>query len=156
MDSAADYSAPRITGCLMKDGTFVSMKPTSESRQKVDKTVQDPDARHSLGSTDLSSQSSEEEDTGEEQANHHDQDTGEEQANHHDQDSGETSSAAMQNLDDCVKNTLGEIQQIDVPVDYSRKYSRSPDEPLQLERSWEKLEEAESLLQFSIDSIKTK
>ncbi|XP_042891482.1 uncharacterized protein LOC122265994 isoform X2 [Penaeus japonicus] len=144
MDSAADYSAPRITGCLMKDGTFVSMKPTSESRQKVDKTVQDPDARHSLGSTDLSSQSSEEEDTGEEQANHHDQ------------DSGETSSAAMQNLDDCVKNTLGEIQQIDVPVDYSRKYSRSPDEPLQLERSWEKLEEAESLLQFSIDSIKTK
>lgn len=139
----SDYIAPRITGCLMKDGTFVSLETSLKSTQMEDKLSQDSlEDRHSLTSTDVSSQSSEEE-----------EERREEPAK---RNPAETSSAAIGSLDSRVQETLGELQKIDEPVDYVQRYSRSPGEPLQLEESWKKLEDAESLLQFSIDSVKTK
>lgn len=139
-----DHIAPRITGCLMKDGTFVSLETSLKARQVEEQLPEDHlDDRHSLDSTDVSSQSSEEEERGEDPAER-------------DRDSEKTSSDVILSLDSHVQETLGELQKGGERADYVQRYSRPPGEPLQLEESWRKLEEAESLLQFSIDSVKTK
>ncbi|XP_063609172.1 uncharacterized protein LOC134783285 [Penaeus indicus] len=137
-----DHIAPRITGCLMKDGTFVSLDMSLKSRQMEEQLPENHlDDRHSLDSTDVSSQSSEEEERGEDPAG---------------RDSEKTSLDISLSLDSHVQETPGESQKVVEPVDYVQRYSRPPGEPLKLEESWKKLEEAESLLQFSIDSVKTK